>query len=77
MLFRSLDAHFLALRRVYLADLEESIVGSDFRPTTEFQKVKKVESETMKLAVMKFKKYSRTVTYFQAPSTKMWMLKDV
>ena len=45
-----LDAHFLALRRVYLADLEESIIGSDFRPTTEFQKVKKVESETMKLA---------------------------
>ena len=32
----NLDAHFLALRRVYLADLEESIVGSDFKPTTKF-----------------------------------------
>ena len=38
------NAQLLNLRRVYLKDLEESIVGSDFIPTAEFQKVSKVES---------------------------------
>ena len=45
-----LDAQLLDLRRFYLKDLEESIVGSDFIPTTEFQKASKVEYQMVKLA---------------------------
>ena len=44
-----LVAQLLALRRVYLKYLEESIVGSDFIPTAEFQKASKVESHMVKL----------------------------
>ena len=44
-----LDAQLPSLRRVYLKDLEESIVGSDFIPTAEFQKASKVESHMVKL----------------------------
>lgn len=45
-----IDSQLLALRRVYLSDLEENIKESDFKPTTEFQKTRKVEFETTNLA---------------------------
>lgn len=45
-----IDSQLLSLRRVYLSDLEENITESDFKPTTEFQKTKKVEFETTNLA---------------------------
>ena len=45
-----LDAQLLDLRRVYLKYLEESIIGTDFIPTIEFQKASKVESQMVKLA---------------------------
>ena len=45
-----LDSSLLDLKRVYLSDLEENITESDFKPTTEFQKNRKVESETTNLA---------------------------
>jgi hypothetical protein len=45
-----LDAQLLALRRLYLSNLEENIVESDFKPATDFQKARKVESQTVKLA---------------------------
>jgi len=45
-----LDDQLLALRRLYLSNLEESIVESDFKPATDFQKSRKVESQIVKLA---------------------------
>ena len=45
-----MDAQLLALRRIYLNDLEESIAESDFKPTTEFVKAIKDESQIAKLA---------------------------
>jgi hypothetical protein len=40
-----LEAQLLALRRVYLADLEQSIKESEFMPTTEFVKSQKEFSD--------------------------------
>jgi hypothetical protein len=39
-----LDAQLLSLKRLYLSNLEESIVESDFKPAKDFQKARKVES---------------------------------
>ena len=43
-----IDSHLLALRRVYLFELEENITKNDFKPTTKFHKARKIESETTK-----------------------------
>jgi hypothetical protein len=74
-----LDSQLLALRRVYLSDLEENIKESDFKPTTEFQKTRKVESETSNLANQcdEIHELSSIVIYFQTPLIEKWMLKDV
>jgi len=45
-----LEAQLLALRRVYLAELEQSIKESEFMPTTEFVKSQKEDSQIEKLA---------------------------
>ena len=44
-----LDAQLVALRGLYLNEMEESTMKSDFKPSTKFQQFRKDESKTMKL----------------------------
>ena len=75
-----IDSQLLALRRVYLFDLEENITKSDFNLTIEFQKTRKVEFETtitLQTNVMRFMKPSSIAIYFQTPLIQKWLSKDV